>query len=208
MAQVKQITREFLRTLRTELDTVIRGIALQHGVDLSVGDASFGATDFTFKLEGKLAGTPAPDAVRYTENSARLGLPPLGTEVTFNRVKYAVTGLKARISKSCVIITRVADGKVFNCSLDMLKVAAELAGALPKPVATLSLADFVREVNALNRAEVDKLKAKGGMFGAECHPLPDYLLKHYHEQGLTPAETLRQLEAESEAEGRAEALAS
>ena len=42
-----EITRDFLRTLRTEIDSALRNVGAKHGVTINAGSASFTATTAT-----------------------------------------------------------------------------------------------------------------------------------------------------------------
>jgi hypothetical protein len=55
--------------------------------------------------------------------------------------------------------------------------------------------EFSAAVNALAQAECEELNRQGGPFAAVHHAFPHFLLQSYRQRGLTPEETLREINA-------------
>jgi hypothetical protein len=76
----------------------------------------------------------------------------------------------------------------------------------------MTLDKFVKEVNEISRKECERLNQeydKGKALFGGCHtPLPVELLKHYHNRGYTPKQTLQLIEEEAMAEAYAESMVS
>lgn len=194
-----KLTRASLKSLSDAILAAVQQVAEDHGVEIALGAGSFTETNFSLKLEGKLKGALSLEAQFYDDNRARYRLPPRGTEFTIGSEVYVTTGLKSR-GKNCVLIQRKSDGAAFVCP------PSQVPSEERKP--TMPLADFVKAVNDLDKAQCEAINKKGGPFGAMHVEFPEVMLKHYHEQGLTPQETLDAIAAENEAEMRAEARAS
>lgn len=194
------ITKELLKALREDLTKAVIQIGVKYGVTLKVGNANYSTDSFTFKLEGLVVGGKNLEHELYEQNATWMGLPPYGSEVTIGRETYIVKGMKPR-GKNSIQIERKKDGKLFVCApIQLPKVKA--APVMP-------LAEFMTAVNAIHKAECDKANAdKKGMFGAMFIPYTETMLSTYHKEGRTPAQTIADIEAEAEAEGRFEARAS
>jgi hypothetical protein len=72
----------------------------------------------------------------------------------------------------------------------------------------MKLQTFCKRVNDLARKEVEKINQSNSPFKGVHYDYCEMMLKHYHEAGYTPKQTLDQIEWECEQECRAEALAS
>lgn len=201
------ITRETAQGLVTEIQAALAPIEKKYGVALACESTRFAAGTFTTRIEGRPAGQETKEQQetreqreRYQRNAGALRLPPLGSEFAINRETYLIRGMK-RATKNNIVIERKRDAKIFVCPHIQLPKT--------KTAPTMPLADFVKAVNALQQAEVNRLNTEPGrVFGAAFHPYPEITLKHYHAEGMTPHETIDSITAEAEAEGRAEARAS
>ena len=72
-----------------------------------------------------------------------------------------------------------------------------------------ALIEFTNEVNRLCKEECDRINADPkAIFGAEHHDYQIGMMKLYFDRGYTPAETIEIMNAEYEAEGRAEDMGS
>lgn len=76
----------------------------------------------------------------------------------------------------------------------------------------MTLQEFTKAVNALAQEDCDQLNRayeKGlALFGAEHVDYPESLLRLYYNKGLSPRETLVEMELEHEAEVYGESLVS
>jgi len=76
----------------------------------------------------------------------------------------------------------------------------------------MTLESFVKRVNDISLKEcqaINEAYDKGGsIFGAEHIYYPEDLLKHYYNQGLSPQETLKEMEYEHLTEVYAESMCS
>lgn len=194
-----QFTRENLKTLRTEIDAALLAIAQKHGFTMGIGSINFFADRFTCKIEARVVGAESEEVVRYRQNAVFYRLPELNSEVKLGCDIFLVRGMKSR-GKNNILIERQRDGKSFVCPHTEIQL---------KVAPSMTLADFTTAVNALQKAEVDRINAQPGkLFGAAYHAYPEAMLAYYHKTGMTPQEAIDAIKAEAEAEGRAEALAS
>lgn len=67
---IKAFNRPVLRTLDTEINTALEGVAKKYGISLKTGSASFSENSVTFKLEG----TIVTDGVAKTKTRMDLEL--------------------------------------------------------------------------------------------------------------------------------------
>ncbi|MDK9702455.1 MAG: hypothetical protein OEL20_04895 [Sulfuritalea sp.] len=194
------ITKQMLKAFRADLDATMKPLAEKYGVRLAATHGSYLAGTFTMKVEGVLIGAETREEVLYKQNEAFLDLPPLGSEVTIGREVFIIKGMKPR-GRNNILIERKRDQQPFCCATEQAQ--------RQKIEPSLTLSEFVKAVNDLQKAECDRLNAHPNrLFGATYSPYPEQMLKVYHGQGLTPTATLRRIRAESEREGCAEALAS
>jgi hypothetical protein len=126
-----EVTRDLLKNLRSEIDAALLAVAKKNGLkSLTAGSATFGSGQFTFKLEGIVAGGQSKEADRYTSSSASfLGLPKLGSEFKSGGHMYKTAGLNSTGSK---VLCDRDDGKVFLFPVDTCKtlIAARTAAAI------------------------------------------------------------------------------
>lgn len=89
------------------------------------------------------------------------------------------------------------------------QAAAEaIARHVPSP-GDLTLAEFAATVNRIEARRVAKInRDPKKLFGAHHVPLPEGLLRYYHEQGITPGDALRAICDEVAREGEWEARVS
>lgn len=188
-----------LDLLRIRIDAALLPIARKFGITLQTGNISYLDTRFTIKLEGAQIGAKTKEQDLYDRNFNLMKLPARDSEFEREGCLYIVRGLKSR-GKNRVLIERKQDNKVFVCPLSFIPRTT------PNPV--LPLAEFIKAVNDLDKAECDGINAGKPLFWAEHIPLPEVILKDYHAKGLTPEETILSIRQEAEAELRAEAAAS
>jgi hypothetical protein len=116
-----EITRDFLRILRADLDAAVLAVAKKHGLTISTGNAKFSDQSATFQL--LVEATPAEDGVRAKDVRAAKDLADLGglyganpewagKSFTLRGARYSVIGLLPNRTKNCILARR-ADGKDF-----------------------------------------------------------------------------------------------
>lgn len=115
------ITKELLKTLRVDMDAALAAVAEKHGVSLKVGNCTFSADTFTFKVEGIAEGGVTKEAAYY-EMMAKFDkeLPPLNAVVKVCGQLFNVVGMRSR-GKNTMVIKRVTDGKIFVASAMSVK---------------------------------------------------------------------------------------
>lgn len=115
------IDRDYLRALRTELDSALAEIGKRHGMSIRCGNARFDPSSFSMHIEGKLTDkvslkADADEAKRtFTACAPMLGLKPAWFGKTFNE-SYSnhggtIIGCKPNAPKFSVIV-RDYKGKV------------------------------------------------------------------------------------------------
>lgn len=113
-----QISREFLKALRIEMDDALRAIARKHGIELRTGRATFTDSTFTMKVEGAI---PGESKERETfRQYARIGVVPmdmLDKSLDIRGQQYTVDGMNTTGSK---IIMLRGDGKRFLYERDVI----------------------------------------------------------------------------------------
>lgn len=201
------ITREMLKRFRKDLDVTLAPLAERYGITLEAGSSTFLDDTFTIKVQGRTANAKSQsqlDAELYDQNAAFYGLPPRGTEVKLGCDTFIIVGM-CRAPKNNIVIHRKRDGREYRCSRTQLPRSSNTTAPTP----TLSLEEFTAQVNALEKAAVDRLNADPTkLFGAAHIPYPPQVLAIYHTAGLTPQQALDRMAADAAAEMRAEARAS
>lgn len=120
------ISKDFVKTLRPEIDAALAAIAKAHGLaSLRGGNCSFDpiAGTFTLKVEGLAANALGKDASRYVQTHEMLGLPVRGTEFTANGIAYKTDGISSTGAK--VTIVRLSDEKKFLMNTDFVVLACK-----------------------------------------------------------------------------------
>ena len=122
------VSKDLLKDLRAEINAALVPIAQKFNLQrLQAGNATFNATRFSIKLEGEAQGAKSEDQERYELLGATLGLPPIGTKLTYNRQDYETCGLPAR--GGSVLIKRLSDGRQYKLDagtvIALIKAAAK-----------------------------------------------------------------------------------
>lgn len=197
------LTKDKLNAIRDDLDAALAEIGKKHGFTMNTGKITYASDSFTAKIEALAVGAKTDNEKRYEATCDLYHLPPLNTVLEYAKRTFKIIGMTSR-SK----VELEAGGKTFTAPIDGIAKAASAAG-LVKRAPTLTLEQFVVQVNALQKAEVEKINANPKkLFGAAYHPYSESMLKLYHEAGHTPTETIDIIWREAEAENRAEARAS
>lgn len=115
------VSKDLLKDLRTEINAALLPVAQKFNLQrLEAGNATFNATRFNIKLEGEVHGAKSEDQERYELLAAKLGLPPIGTKLTYKGEEYETRGLPAR--GASVLIKRLRDGREYK--MDAVTVIA------------------------------------------------------------------------------------
>lgn len=120
----KKITPQLLEVLRKDINAALQAVAEKHGIEMSAGNATYGADHFTMKLEGKLEGALSKEAKAYDDNRVLFNLPARDTEITLRGQVFTLTGLTPR---GKVIIARKTDGKEFTTTVTDVTTSLKLA---------------------------------------------------------------------------------
>ena len=130
--QIKQIDRASCKRLRTEMDKVLAPLGKKLGVSIFAGNASYDATNATFKV--KIATLDTDGNVRderaesFKRSAVLYGLKPEMLNTTFkdwNGDAFEIVGLATRSRKYPVLAKKVGTESIFKFEVD--KVIAQLA---------------------------------------------------------------------------------
>jgi hypothetical protein len=124
------ISKESLKQLRDDIDAALKAVGDKHGVALRAGNASYTATNATFKLEVSTS---------FNRFCTLYGFKPENLGATFqNRgVTFTLIGLDRKSRKYPVLARNAKDGKTYK--FDTRRVLTALG--LPVP-----LSDFGADV--------------------------------------------------------------
>lgn len=112
-------TRNDVKNLRVELQTVLDKFAEAHGVTVKVGNATYSDVEVNFKVNLTDAAVDVGKA-KWVESCKWYGLCPedYGKRIILNGEAYIVAGLKTTATKNIVIITKESTGKQYVISRD------------------------------------------------------------------------------------------
>lgn len=116
-----QQMKALMVSLRPQIDAALAAVAKANGLAaLNLGNGKFDPVsgEFSWKLEGKVAGAKGKEAVLYEENTW-LGLPPLGSSFVNKGREFKTAGLNTTGTK--VICDCLADGKQYVFPLEAIK---------------------------------------------------------------------------------------
>ena len=117
--KVTKIDRAALKNIRPLVDAALAPLGETMGIKFHAGNCSFGANDFTFKLEGRLPGTDGVFVPKehqdFKVGAWTLGLEPedLGRKFEFQGKVFTIDGLKPRSTKY-PILGKNAKGKRYK----------------------------------------------------------------------------------------------
>jgi hypothetical protein len=120
---ITNIDRQFLQTVRPELETALADVAARYGVKISLGNCTFSSGAATFKLniatKTESGDVMTPDAEMFKLSAYQFGLKPenLFAEFTYGGERYKLTGLKPR-SRFPIIAQRLSNGKSFKLPIE------------------------------------------------------------------------------------------
>ena len=208
-----------VETARVKVMEAIKGLDLEKelGVTFSFGrgkyDSSGGTLQLNLTFNDEKGGTVDADKASFLKYCKMFGLTEAdyGTTITFMRKKYTLIGIAPRRSKYPFIVKNEVGKRVLLTEDAVLdgKGPATPVPYVSKTAQPLSLAAFVMQTNALNNKEVqDANRDSGNPFGSAMIPLSTSMLEYYWKEGYTPQKALDTINAEAEAEGRAEAAGS
>lgn len=125
---LKQIGRDEVKSLMSEIHTVLDEFGSKHGLKMRTGGAKYTNDNFRFTVEAALI-TEAGDimsseAKDFKDMARSYGLDPemLNKTFTYAETEYKVIGLRPRATKKPVICKKTSDGKQYVFSIDFLKV--------------------------------------------------------------------------------------
>ena len=116
---MNSITKDLLRDLRVDIDAALVAVGAKHGVKLLAGNASFLASNATFKLNvslldetGEAVSKEAADLKRYRE---MLGLTfdQLTQVFTLGMHRYTLAGYRNRGSTRPFLMRRIDNDKIY-----------------------------------------------------------------------------------------------
>lgn len=110
---ITTIDRQTCKLLAAEIEAALQTVAAKHGVKITSGGGTIGATEFVCKVQVTLTGEAMDDAARaqFVKYAELYGLKPeyFGRTFTSGGKSYKVAGLALNRSAKPVKITR-ADG--------------------------------------------------------------------------------------------------
>ena len=120
---IKQIDKQVLRSLRSEIKTAKEPLAEKYGIKFDAGNATFSEFNATIKLEiatskdGDFVTKEGQDFLNYAE---LLGLSKdmLNKEFTYFGTAYILNGYSPRSSKFPFIAEKVEDGRSYKLPKD------------------------------------------------------------------------------------------
>ena len=87
------MTAEMIRKMQADLKKSLDDVGMRYGYKLTFGNGKYDSEgNFTLKLVGNKDGAKSADAQRYEKYRLSMHLPPLGTEMRFDK-KYAIVGM-------------------------------------------------------------------------------------------------------------------
>lgn len=103
-----KVTRELLKTIRTEINRALTEVGEAHGITLNLGNASYTDYDFTFKLKGAALDTGdgrSAAAAEWDLYRSRYGLDAIeyGDSFRTHSGTYTIDGIKPRSPKFPII---------------------------------------------------------------------------------------------------------
>ena len=121
-----EITRQNVRVIRSELESLLPQIEKLTGLHVEIGNAIFNpGNNVIFKLvlsqkDGDQVKTP--EVTNFNELCELYGLQKsdLGKVFTYNKSSYKIVGLSARRSKYPILVERQPDGKSFKLGIVMV----------------------------------------------------------------------------------------
>lgn len=132
------VMKDQLAAIRADIDAALAGVATKHKLmSLKCGAGTYGASNFSLKVEGIAEGGSTAEAQRYEFNAKTMGLLPLGGTFTHGARMYKTTGINTTGTKC--MVDRIPDGKSFLMPTHVVQQAQReleekrLAGAITVP---------------------------------------------------------------------------
>jgi|TARA_R100001443_G_scaffold96301_1_gene103103 hypothetical protein len=133
--KVKNITREFLKDFRIQLDHVLQELGEKEGIKLTAGHCSYSDTYFSIKIEGAIETeegvATTKDQIAFKDNAELFGLSPDDLFKTFETggKSYEVWGLKPRSKKYPILAKEIGTDKVYKFKENTVKFYLKLQEA-------------------------------------------------------------------------------
>ena len=133
--KVKNITREFLKDFRTQLEYALEELGEKEGIKLTAGRCSYSDTYFSIKVEGAIEAekgvATTKDQIAFKENAEIYGLSPDDLFKTFstNGKTYEVWGLKPRSKKYPILAKKVGTDNVYKFKASIVKCYLQIQEA-------------------------------------------------------------------------------
>ena len=129
------ITPELLRQMRADIDASMASIGEKYGVKLTCGNASFTATNATYKLAVSVISDGGEvvdkERVALERNLAFLGLSPehMLKEFKIGSKTFVLHGLRSSARTKPLLIKSIDDGKTYVATTDAVRKAFGLSVA-------------------------------------------------------------------------------
>jgi hypothetical protein len=124
-----KFNRDSLKVLREDLENALKQVAEKHGIQATVGSASFTANNIVWKIELAVKDESGNAIDRHAEAfkvlATSYGLKPedLGREFVVSGVKYQLKGINTRSRKFPVVADCITDGKSYAFPVVAVKSA-------------------------------------------------------------------------------------
>lgn len=127
--KAKEITKEFLKDFRTQLDYALKELGEKEGIKLTAGRCSYSDTFFSIKIEGAVEAekgvATTKDQIAFKENAELYGLSPDDLfktfRVGFGAEAYEVWGLRPRSKKYPILAKKVGTDDVYKFEAAIVK---------------------------------------------------------------------------------------
>lgn len=112
-----------LKTLRVDITAALDEVAKKHGIDLSIGNISFSANEFTTKLTAKGSDNKTENAeMDFQRGAIRIGIKSeaYGKHFTLGGDTFKLVGINTRAKKYPLLGINGANGKTYKLPVSML----------------------------------------------------------------------------------------
>lgn len=124
MEKITAFGKGNLKELREIINSHLKALSEETGLDFHVGNASYSDETASYKLECKISGVDVEKS-EWNKHCRLYGFTSedYGKIITINNERFKIAGLNLRSPKNCMKIKRISDDKMFGCNERMVKNA-------------------------------------------------------------------------------------